>query len=476
MGRKDSVNALVKRGVSEGDATKLVDAGYNVSRLKDTSYEDLEKVLGKRADGVASILKIEKKESRKGRQKKVSAKEEKKTEERTVEEIKEKPAFGEQDINGKLNYFAEGKLPVRITEKLAKALMDRDVDDAKIEMIAKEAVIEYEKAKVDAGEAVGIIAAQSIGEPGTQMTMRTFHYAGVAEINVTLGLPRLIEIFDARQKPATPMTTIYLEEEINRDSEAAKKIASQIEVTTLIDIADLSIDVANMRINVIPKVRRMRERDIDTETMLERIKKVRGVEAKMDGDMIVISLTQPSYLRLQGVIDSIRDLKIKGIDGIRRVIVRSENEGFVLYTEGSNFKEIMQIDGIDKTRTTTNDIEEMGEVLGIEAARNAIINEAYSTLREQGLVVDMRHIMLVSDLMTFDGDIRAVGRHGIAGEKPSVLARAAFELTVDHLLEAGIKGSVDELRGVSENIVVGKPINLGTGGVKLIFRGKEGEE
>jgi DNA-directed RNA polymerase subunit A" len=88
----------------------------------------------------------------------------------------------------------------------------------------------------------------------------------------------------------------------------------------------------------------------------------------------------------------------------------------------------------------------------------------------------MRHIMLVSDLMTFDGDIRAVGRHGVAGEKPSVLARAAFELTVDHLLEAGIKGSVDELRGVSENIVVGKPINLGTGGVKLIFKGEEGEE
>jgi len=475
MGKKDSVNALVRRGVSESDATKLVDAGYNMSRLKDTSYEDLEKVLGKRADDVAKIFKIEKRESRKGRQKKAGAKEEKKAES-TVEEIKEKVALGEQDINGKLNYFAEGKLPVRITEKLAKALMDRDVDDAKIEMIAKEAVIEYEKAKVDAGEAVGIIAAQSIGEPGTQMTMRTFHYAGVAEINVTLGLPRLIEIFDARQKPATPMTTIYLEEEIKRDSETAKRIASQIEVTTLIDVADLSIDVANMRINVIPKDKRMKERDIDTDTMLERIKKVRGVEAKMDGDMIVISLTQPSYLRLQGVIDSIRDLKIKGIDGIRRVIVRSENEGFVLYTEGSNFKEIMQIDGIDKTRTTTNDIEEMGEVLGIEAARNAIINEAYSTLREQGLVVDMRHIMLVSDLMTFDGEIRAVGRHGIAGEKPSVLARAAFELTVDHLLEAGIKGSVDELRGVSENIVVGKPINLGTGGVKLIFRGKEGDE
>jgi len=197
------------------------------------------------------------------------------------------------------------------------------------------------------------------------------------------------------------------------------------------------------------------------------------VEAELDGDTILVSLSEPSYLNLQSTIDALRDHKIKGIDGINRVIVRSEKEELVLYTEGSNLKEIMQIDGVDKTRTLTNDIGEIYEVLGIEAARNAIVEEAYGTLREQGLIVDLRHIMVVADLMTVDGSIRAVGRHGIAGEKPSVLARAAFELTVDHLLEAGITGATDELRGVSENIVVGRPINLGTGGVKLIFKGGE---
>jgi DNA-directed RNA polymerase, beta'' subunit/160 kD subunit len=91
--------------------------------------------------------------------------------------------------------------------------------------------------------------------------------------------------------------------------------------------------------------------------------------------------------------------------------------------------------------------------------------------RSRGLIVDLRHIMLVADLMTIGGSIRAIGRHGISGEKPSVLARAAFELTVDHLLEAAIKGEVDDLLGVSENIVVGQPITLGTGGVKLIYKG-----
>jgi len=482
MGKADTIKALIRRGVSEDSATKLAER-YNLSKLKVAKYEELKALLGDDARKVAELFGIKIEEERKieGRHEVKTKKEavkKKREEESEIKKEGEKKILGEQDIRNKINVFTYGKMPPKIVDNIAKALADKNVNDAIIERVANEALKEYEKSMVDAGEAVGIIAAQSIGEPGTQMTMRTFHYAGVAEINVTLGLPRLIEIFDARQKPATPMTTIYLEEEIRHDSEAAKRIASQIEITTLIDVADLEIDIASMRIDIKPKLKRMKDRGIDVESILDRLKKVKNIEAKVEGDSIAVSLSHPSYLALQGVIDTIRNLKIRGIDGIKRVIVRSENEGFVLYTEGSNFKEIMQIDGIDKSRTTTNDIEEMYEVLGIEAARNAVINEAYNTLREQGLVVDMRHIMLVADTMTFDGDIRAVGRHGIAGEKPSVLARAAFELTVDHLLEAGIKGSVDELRGVSENIVVGKPINLGTGGVKLIFKAdgkKEGE-
>ena len=197
---------------------------------------------------------------------------------------------------------------------------------------------------------------------------------------------------------------------------------------------------------------------------------MKGTKISIDGENIVVALIEPSFMGLQKSINQLRAFKVKGIDGINRVIVRMENDGFVLYTEGSNFKEVMKLDGVDKTRTVTNDIGETYEVLGVESARNAIVNEAYDTLREQGLEVDLRHIMLVADLMTFDGSIRAIGRHGISGEKPSVLARAAFELTVDHLLEAGIKGEIDYLKGVSENIVVGQPVNLGTGGIKLRYK------
>jgi DNA-directed RNA polymerase subunit A" len=133
---------------------------------------------------------------------------------------------------------------------------------------------------------------------------------------------------------------------------------------------------------------------------------------------------------------------------------------------------VLELDHVDITRTSTNNIMEIYNVLGAEAARNAIINEARDTLKEQGLSVDIRHVMLVADIMTNDGDVKAIGRHGISGRKSSVLARAAFEITSNHLLRAGMTGEVDTLDGVAENIIVGQPVTLGTGAVNLIYQPK----
>lgn len=223
-------------------------------------YGELSELLGEDTDEVAAILGVKK-----------EVKEKKKREVRktAVEETKS-ARFEPQDIRNKIDVFSKGGLPSGVIDKIAKGLANEEVNDAILRKISEEALKAYEEAKVHPGEAVGIIAAQSIGEPGTQMTMRTFHYAGVAEINVTLGLPRLIEIFDARQKPATPMTTIYLEEDIRHNSAVAKKIASQIEITTLIDIADLEIDVANMKIRIVPNMKRLKERDISTDMLFEK--------------------------------------------------------------------------------------------------------------------------------------------------------------------------------------------------------------
>jgi DNA-directed RNA polymerase subunit A" len=190
----------------------------------------------------------------------------------------------------------------------------------------------------------------------------------------------------------------------------------------------------------------------------------------MAGEDIVISASEPSFKMLQRIVDDVKDKKIKGVDNIRRAILRKTGDEYVIYTEGSNLREVLDTKGVDKTRTTTNAVQEIYEVLGVEAARNAIMGEAYRTLDEQGLNVDIRHIMLVADLMTNDGDVKAIGRHGISGRKSSVLARAAFEITAVHLLHAALTGEVDPLDGVAENIIVGQPVTLGTGAVNLEYK------
>jgi DNA-directed RNA polymerase subunit A" len=365
-------------------------------------------------------------------------------------------------------------LPISIIDGIIEqAALDKKIQ-GKLKNIIEKSLQEYAKNLIDPTEACGMISAQSIGEPGTQMTMRTFHYAGVAEINVTLGLPRLIEIVDARSSPSTPMMNIYLRDEYRVNPDLAKEIANKIEITRLTDVADIEMDLVNIFISIKPNKKTMEKKGITLEDLLERIQSVRKLSAKIEKENIKVTLDEPGYKVLQNTNETLKNLKIKGIDGIKRVIIRKEpNEGYVIYSEGSNLKEVLDIEGVDPYRTTTNDIHAIARELGIEAARNMIIQEAYSTLSEQGLNVDLRHIMLVADVMTADGTVRAIGRHGVSGEKSSVLSRAAFEITVNHLLLASQRGESDELNGVAENIIVGQPVNLGTGAIELVMNTKK---
>lgn len=365
-------------------------------------------------------------------------------------------------------------LPKSVVDEIILKVLEEKELHSKLPEIIKRAVIEYVKNQVDPSEACGIVGAQSIGEPGTQMTMRTFHYAGVAEINVTLGLPRLIEIVDARSIPSTPMMNIYLRDEYKLNSDLAKTVANQIEITRLNSIADIETDLTNLVITIKPNKNTLKNKNITIDELADLTQKIRGIDSKIEKDTIKVTLDEPSYKKLLDINETLKELKVKGIDGIKRIIIRKEpNEGYVIYSEGSNLEKVLEIEGVDPYRTTTNDIQAVGRVLGIEAARNMIIQEAFNTLSEQGLNVDLRHIMLVADVMTADGTIRAIGRHGVSKEKESVLSRAAFEITVSHLLQAARRGETDKLGGVAENIIVGQPVNLGTGAVELVMkRGK----
>ncbi len=371
-------------------------------------------------------------------------------------------------------------LPHRTREDLWASLADRDVTEEQFEQILEMVISEYQKSRIEPCEAVGVVAAQSIGEPGTQMTMRTFHYAGVAEINVTLGLPRLIEIMDARREPSTPTMAVHLLDDWAFNRDRAREVSWQIEAAPLHEFGDITIDMENMQVLVMLNKAVCDRRKITIDEILEaaprKIREKRHFrDFDVEGDPKSVSLTftpknQESYQNLFQLAEHVRHVIVQGIDDIERVVVRKEGGEYILYTEGSNLRGVFEVEGVDTSRTRSNNISEIADVLGIEAGRNAIIQEALSTLNEQGIGVDVRHIMLVADMMCMEGEVKQIGRHGIAGEKESVLSRAAFEVTVNHLLDAAIANEVDELNGVTENVIVGQPIQLGTGDVKLIAR------
>lgn len=362
------------------------------------------------------------------------------------------------------------QLPKNIMDSLRDDLSKIKVTKKELEDIVEKTIESYNYARIEPCESAGVVSAQSIGEPGTQMTMRTFHYAGVAEINVTLGLPRLIEIVDARKNPSTPMMTINLTKEYAQDRELARKLAWEIEATYISHLGSVSTDIGEMALIVELNQKVISQRDLTPQNIGEILVSELGVPVVIKGHTLTIRPANESYRELLQLGKSLDSVVIKGLKAIKRVVIRKEDtiDEYVLYTEGSALSDVADLEGVDMTRSSTNNINEIYEVFGIEAARNSIIKEATDTLREQGLTVDIRHIMLVSDIMSVDGEVKPIGRHGISGEKASVLARAAFEVTVNHLLDAGVRGDVDQLLGVTENVIVGQPIRLGTGNVKLM--------
>lgn len=371
----------------------------------------------------------------------------------------------------------EGQLTPILLDQLRQNLAKAKLSTAGVEKAITITAEQYKRALMEPGEAVGIVAAQSIGEPGTQMTLRTFHYAGVREQNVTLGLPRLIEIVDARRIPSTPIMTIYLTGENRKSREAAVKIARDIIYTTLENLAS-AIYEDPMREEIVVELNRtmMDDRAVSMEEIKERVQ-LQNATVKVKGDNLHIKPKKTEILKK--LLDKISAFHVKGVPDIKRVLVTEERGEWVIRTDGSNLSKVLEVYGIDTSRTVTNNVHEIAKTLGIEAARNALIHEAKGVLDDQGLDVDVRHVMLVADMMTSTGEVQQIGRHGISGKKSSVLARAAFEITVPNIIEAAVKGESDALEGVTENVIVGQSIPIGTGLVELYmstFEKKEGEK
>ena len=360
----------------------------------------------------------------------------------------------------------------RLTKMVQDALLEAKLSKEGIEKVCKKSLELYENAKVEPGQAVGIVTAQSIGEPGTQMTLRTFHFAGIRERNVTLGLPRLIELVDARKKPLTPTMDIYLEPKFKKSKEKAIQVAREILHTKIIALISSTETDYSTKIKLNLNSDKLKERACtigDVEDALQSSKK--KFEIETSGNSITLTLTEESDAQtVLALRNKILGTKVKGVADVERVTIVQQDDEWVIQTSGSNIAKVLEVEGIDKKDIRTNNVFEIANTLGIEAARNALINELSTTLEDQGLEVDIRYIMLVADLMCSRGYMQQIGRHGIAGTKTSVLARAAFEITVPTIAEAALAGEVEQLKGVTENVIVGANIPVGTGTVDLYMK------
>ncbi|CAL9190410.1 unnamed protein product [Musa hybrid cultivar] len=384
------------------------------------------------------------------------------------------------------------------------------------------------------GEMIGCVAAQSIGEPATQMTLNTFHYAGVSAKNVTLGVPRLREIINVAKKIKTPSLSVYLKPGVNKKKELAKNVQCALEYTTLRSVThateiwydpDPMSTIIEEDVEFVKSYYEMPDEDIapekispwllrielNREMMVDKKLSMADIAEKInhefDDDLTCIfndDNADKLILRIRIMNDDapkgelqdesaeddvflkkiesnmLTEMALRGIPDINKVFIKSgkinrfdENEGFkpdvewMLDTEGVNLLAVMCHEDIDATRTTSNHLIEVIEVLGIEAVRRSLLDELRVVISFDGSYVNYRHLAILCDTMTYRGHLMAITRHGINRNDTGPMMRCSFEETVDILLDAAVYAEGDHLRGVTENIILGQLAPIGTGDCAL---------
>jgi DNA-directed RNA polymerase II subunit RPB1 len=405
----------------------------------------------------------------------------------------------------------------------------------------------FNVAKVSPGEMAGVLAAQSIGEPATQMTLNTFHYAGVSAKNVTLGVPRLKEIINVAKTPKTPGLTVYLQDQVSGDRNVAELVVSMLEFTVLgnivrkteiyydpgikntivaqdhefvkdfyefsdktaedlrrlspwvlrIELDKAAVYVKKIKMNEISK--EMAEEygedlnvevtDDNADELVVRVRIVNdtpagGGDEGMGGIDDDVEVGQEDDVFLKRLEKSmLSSLKLRGIDHVKKVFMRGgakraiwdDNKGFgtkdewVLETDGTNLMAVLGVDYVDATRTISNDIVEVFVSLGIEGVRGALLSELRNVISFDGSYVNYRHLACLVDVMTMQGHLMAIDRHGINRVDSGPLLRASFEETVDMLMDAAVYAEQEVLKGVTENIMMGQLARVGTGEVDLLL-------
>ncbi|QLQ79140.1 hypothetical protein HG537_0B04880 [Torulaspora globosa] len=395
--------------------------------------------------------------------------------------------------------------------------------------------VQFLRSIVHPGEMVGVLAAQSIGEPATQMTLNTFHFAGVASKKVTSGVPRLKEILNVAKNMKTPSLTAYLEPDYAADQEKAKFIRSAIEHTTLksVTVASEIYYDPDPRSTVIPEDEEiiqlhfsllddeteksldqqspwllrleldraaMNDKDLTMGQVGEKIKEtfkndlfVIWSEDNAEKLIIRCRVVRPKSMDIETEAEEdhmlkkientmLENITLRGVENIERVVMMKYDRKvpsatgeyqkvpeWVLETDGVNLSEVMTVPGVDSTRIYTNSFIDIMEVLGIEAGRAALYKEVYNVIASDGSYVNYRHMALLVDVMTTQGGLTSVTRHGFNRSSTGALMRCSFEETVEILFEAGACAEMDDCRGVSENVILGQMAPIGTGAFDVMI-------
>jgi DNA-directed RNA polymerase III subunit RPC1 len=414
------------------------------------------------------------------------------------------------EIRDFFNVMADKQRGLMANKQLSRFDIDRltwnnsRFTTSQLALFLQMAVAVFTKAHVQPGEAVGAMGAQSISEPGTQMTLKTFHFAGVSSMNVTLGVPRLKEIINASKIISTPIITARLQQDDNKIG--ARIVKAGIEKTTLGEISSqikevyskgqcyvsitldldtieqlkLNIDALSVRTSILKGARGQTRPAVLRILKDEHVKVKYGSNTKLrvyipsHTDSRSTTIPPTTFFIMQALKATLPQVIVQGIATVNRAVINEDGKGgrtsFHLLIEGCGLAEVMGSPGVDGCHTTTNHIIEVEQTLGVEAARTQVSSEISYIMNAYGIGIDSRHLLLLSDVMTFKGEVLGITRFGVSKMRESVLMLASFEKTTDHLFDAAVHGRTDAIVGVSECIIMGIPIPLGTGLFKLLTK------
>lgn len=378
-------------------------------------------------------------------------------------------------VNKILKEFRERRpdFPQYILDELVEEL-PKDVTDDEVRQVLENLEEEYEESKISPNEAIGILTAQSIGEPSTQMTLDTFHFAGVSAQSVE-GLPRLIEILDMKKKLEAPQMKIYLKKQGNSE-EKVRKLSKKIKETKLEEFSkEVNIDMEEGKVEITLDTKELKKYSIDTDSLIPLLeKKIRSLTS-IEGNLMIIRSEEKGVTlkELMNLKEIAMSSIIYGIKGIKDVSIIKEDEEYVILTRGIALKNVLSVEEVDEERLYCNDIITIYEVFGVEAANRAIIREIMDVVESQGLSINERYALLVADAMTYTGEPRGMTRYGIVADKLNILTKASFETPIKHISKGALMNEENHLTTITENIMTNQIVSVGTGVPKIAIKKEE---